>query len=122
MKKILMLGIIFSILAFKYTYEWAPNNARNNGSEFANECDTLNGKPFTFEDLSIVNGYYDLNGKERLTRENVEQLIKQNSSYLRIYKDSWFKGPNIKYSWICEITYTPGTMSIIAKAMFAKTD
>lgn len=128
MKRPLLIGIVvltvFIILAIKRTYDWAPNNARNNSGVFAKECDSLNGKPFTYENISAVNGYYDLNGKDRISQKDVDQFVKQNTEQkvLRIYKDSWFKGPNIKYSWICEIKYNKDISSINSSASFYQTD
>lgn len=128
MKKALLVSIlifaVISVLLIKYTYDWAPQTARTSGDKFVKECRDLNGKQFTFENISTINGFYDLNGHDRITKAQVEQFTKEDNkkNILRIYKDSWFKGPNIKYSWICEIKYDKDTSLISSSANFYQTD
>lgn len=126
-KKILIvIGIfIFLIIIYaKNTYDWAPEKARSNGGEFAQACNDIQGKPFTIENISKVNGFIDLNGTKKVTKEQVEDYINKdpNEYPLSIYKDSWFKGPNIKYSWICSLRLDKNTLTIISSAKFYETD
>lgn len=119
---VIILTLFFLFLTF--TYKFAPEYSQKNGGEFVQECNHLNGKAFIFENISQVKGFIDLNGHEKLTKEQLETFKNNNKDEerIRIYKDSWFKGPSIKYSWICEIWQDKNTNNIISAAKFYWTD
>lgn len=122
-KRLLIVVIVILSLFFlflTYTYKLAPELSQKNGGEFAQECNNLNGKAYLFENISKVNGFIDLNGHEKLTKEQFE--TSKNDEIVRIYKNSWFKGPSIKYSWICEIRQVKNSNNIISSAKFYWTD
>ena len=85
MKK-LVIGvlIIITLLVVWVVYEKMvdPVLAKNNPGEFVNQCNAINGKPFNYENISSVQGYFDLNGKHKITATQVEEYIKkQNYEY-----------------------------------------
>lgn len=127
---ILTWGVIFTffllvpIVFIAYFLYWPPESVRKNGGEFAKSCNDLNGKPFTFENISKVIGLADLNGRHKITREQIEKFKnKNNSEYpLSIYKDSWFKSFGREYSWICKIEFNRKNSSINSFAKFYELD
>lgn len=128
MKKLLLTTIfstaILIILWILYTYFWAPDYSYRHGGKFVKECNDLNGKLFTYENITSVHGFNDLNGKETISRKQVIDFLgeKFNSQTLIIHNESFFHGPSIKYSWICEIKLSKDNSLISSSAKWFMTD